>query len=120
MPGNVPRPPEPSPNDTISSTSVTVRWNPPSDPNGEITNYTVNFVATSSTPVSRRKRQAAELRVECIRGGEDNVDRDIIVEGNPPNTFVTLDDLSEYSSHVLSTGILALITLLFFSSLLDL
>ena len=83
--------------DFVSSTSVTVRWNPPSDPNGEIIRYTVNFVAISSTPVSRRKRQAAELRVECIRGGEDNVDRDISVEGNPPNTFVTLDNLSDYS-----------------------
>ena len=74
-----------------------VRWDPPSDPNGEIIRYTVNFVATSSTPASRQKRQAAELRVECIRGGVDNVDRDISVEGNPPDTFVTLDNLSEYS-----------------------
>ena len=90
-------PPVVSQGDIISSTSVTVRWNPPNDPNGEIIRYTVNFVATSTTPVSRRKRQAAELRVECIREGVDNVDRDISVEGNPPNTFVTLDNLSEYS-----------------------
>ena len=101
MPGEVSKPPVVSQDDIISSTSVTVRWDPPSDPNGDIIRYTVNFVAISSTPVSRRKRQADELRVECIRGGEDNVDRDISVEGNPPNTFVTLVNLSEYSMYVL-------------------
>ena len=46
-PGPVLKPPAVDDNE-ITSTSVTLRWAPPPDPNGEIILYTVNIMAVSS------------------------------------------------------------------------
>ena len=65
------------PADSVNSSAVTLTWNPPDMPNGVITSYTVNLVATSSdagiTESGRRKRQVVGLR-ECVtrNGGEVN------------------------------------------------
>ena len=93
------RPPKVQQDDIHSPTSVTIRWNSPFEPD-DIIRYTINYVIISSAPEPEPgcKRQADELlRVECIRGGEDNIDRNVTVVGNPPNTNITLDDLSECS-----------------------
>ena len=104
VPGEVPEPPPV--NDTmINSFSAVIRWNPPTDPNGVILNYTVNFVAVSmvNTPsgnMVRRRRQTSDVTAECIQGGETNIDRNITVE----ETFATLTNLSKCAYFIFYTG----------------
>ena len=100
-PGEVPRPPPPGPEDFLSPFSVIVRWNPPTDPNGVILLYIVNYVAVSSMPpqdMGRRRRQTNGVRVECILGEDMNVSRNMTVDGT--QTTATLTDLSEYKTCV--------------------
>ena len=98
-PGEVPRPPPPvDEGDLLSPFSVTVRWNPPTEPSGVVLRYIVNYVAVSSTPpqdMGRRRRDTGEVRVECILGGRMNVSRNMTVDGT--QTTATLMELSEYS-----------------------
>ena len=78
-------------NDVID---VTVQWAVPSDPNGIITQYNVEFVAISTNfpavPNSqRRKRQPNPVQQECIIGGADSVNRNISVPGNQTSAVLT-------------------------------
>lgn len=57
-PGRVPRPPVPSDNE-ITATRATVRWSPPTDPNGIITDYRVTYTVMQTLP---------ENKSECIIG----------------------------------------------------
>ena len=77
--------------------SAVVRWNPPADSNGVILSYTVNYAVvsnTSSQDTGRRRRQTSGASVECILGGEANVNRNMTVDGT--QTSATLTELSEY------------------------
>ena len=97
-PGEVPRPPPVDEGDLLSPFSVTVRWNPPTDPNGVVLRYIVRYVAVSSTPpqvMGRRRRQTGGVRNECILGGQMNVSRNMTVDGT--QTTATLTELSEYT-----------------------
>ena len=106
VPGLVSEPPE-VPVDTINATSAFLSWDPPPDANGVITKYTVNLVVISSDASTfdstssqgrRRKRETSvDMMVseECIKGGENNADRNITVDGN--QTSLSLRDLSESS-----------------------
>ena len=96
-PGEVPQPP-PVDERNLTPFSAVVRWNPPTNPNGVILHYTVNFVAVSSTPsqsTGRQKRQVGGVRVECILGGQMNINRNMTCDGT--QTTVTLTELSEYA-----------------------
>ena len=68
---------------SVTSSTVTLTWNPPDMPNGVITSYTVNLVATSSnagiTESGRRKRQEVAVVMECVmrNGGEVNSNRTV-------------------------------------------
>ena len=78
--------------------SAVVRWNPPADSNGVILSYTVNYVVvsnTSSQDTGRHRRQTSGASVECILGGEANVNRNMTVDGT--QTSATLTELSEYT-----------------------
>ena len=78
--------------------SAVVRWDPPTDPNGVILHYTVNYVAVPSTlsqDVGRHRRQIDEVMVECILGGDLNINRNMTVDGT--QTTATLTELSEYA-----------------------
>ena len=97
-PGEVQRPPPVNNSNFLDAFSVTVRWNPPTDPNGVVLRYTVNYVAVSSTPpqdMGRRRRETAGVRNECILGGQMNVSRNMTVDGT--QTTATLTELSEYT-----------------------
>ena len=104
-PGEVLRPPPVNNSDFLDAFSVIVRWNPPTDPNGVVLRYTVNYVAVSSTPpqvMGRRRRQTGGVRNEtggvrneCILGGQMNVSRNMTVDGT--QTTATLTELSEYT-----------------------
>ena len=86
------------PGDLLSPFSVVVRWDPPTDPNGVVIRYIVNYVAVSSTPpqeMGRRRRETDGVRNECILGGQMNVNRNITVDGT--QTSATLTELSEYT-----------------------
>ena len=76
--------------------SAVVRWNPPSDSNGVILRYTVNYAAVSNTSqeLERRRRQTSGASAECILGGEMNVNRNLTVDGS--QTSATLTELSKY------------------------
>ena len=96
--GEVPRPPPVEPGDLLSPFSVIVRWNPPTDPNGVVIRYIVNYVAVSSMPpqdMGRRRRQTDGVRNECILGGQMNVSRNMTVDGTL--ITATLTELSEYA-----------------------
>ena len=96
VPGEVDLPPEVESNDFDDAfvngvIDVTVRWNPPGDPNGVITRYNVEFVAISTNfpavPNSqRRKRQPSPVQQECIMGGADSVNRTTSVPGTQNST----------------------------------
>ena len=93
--GEVP-PPPPVDERELTPYSAVVRWNPPADSNGVILRYTVNYVAvsnTSSQDTGRRRRQTSGASVECILGGEANVNRNMTVDGT--QTSATLTELSE-------------------------
>ena len=95
-PGEVPRPPPVEQRDLLSSFSVMVRWNHPTDPNGVVLRYIVNYVAVSSTPpqdMRRRRKQTDGVRVECILGQDMNINRNMTVDGS--QTSATLTELSE-------------------------
>ena len=83
---------------------VTVRWAAPPDPNGNITQYNVEFVAISTNfPVvpdlPRRKRQSnPTVQQECIVGGANNVNRTIDVPGT--QTSANLADLSKWHMYI--------------------
>ena len=79
--------------DTITNTSAVISWDPPSDSNGVIISYTVQYGAVSMAAGGRRRRQIGELLPECIFGGEGNIDRMAVVPGT--NTSLSLDQLSE-------------------------
>ena len=99
--GPVPPPPPVDEGDLLSPFSVIVRWNPPTDPNGVILRYIVNYVAVSSMPpqdMGRRRRQTEGVRNECILGGQMNVSRNMTVDGT--QTTATLTDLSEYKTRI--------------------
>ena len=84
--------------DLLSPFSVIVRWDPPTDPNGVVLRYIVNYVAVSSTPpqdMRRRRRETDGVRNECILGGQMNVNRNMTVDGT--QTSATLTELSEYT-----------------------
>ena len=95
--GEVP-PPPPVNESELTPFSAVVRWNPPSDSNGVILRYTVNYVAvlnTSSQEMGRRRRQTSGASAECILGGQRNVNRNMTVDGS--QTSATLTELSEYT-----------------------
>ena len=97
-PGEVPPPPPVDEGDLLSPFSVIVRWNPPTDPNGVVIRYIVNYVAVSSMPpqgMERRRRQTNGVRVECILGDDMNINRNMTVDGT--QTSATLTELSEYA-----------------------
>ena len=77
--------------------SAVVRWNPPTNANGVILHYTVTVVAISSSPSQssgRQRRQVGGVRVECILGGQMNVNRNMTLDGT--QTTATLTELSKY------------------------
>ncbi len=96
-------PVSPAPSD-INSTSVVLKWNPPLDPNGDITDYTVNL-AILSTDVkryrslkagNRRRRQTGgsnSVTESCVTGRSANLNRNITT-GNAM-TALPVNDLSE-------------------------
>ena len=95
--GEVP-PPPPVDERELTPYSAVVRWNPPADSNGVILQYTVNYVAVSNTlsqDTGRHRRQTSGASVECILGGEANVNRNMTVNGT--QTSATLTELSEYT-----------------------
>ena len=106
VPGPVPEPPE-VPVNTINATSAVLSWDPPSDANGVITLYAVNLVVVSSdastfnSTSSQGRRMKRETSVdmmvseECIKGVENNANRNITVGGD--QTSLSLRDLSESS-----------------------
>ena len=78
--------------------SAVVRWNPPADSNSVILSYTVNYVVvsnTSSQDTGRHRRQTSGASVECILGGQANVNRNVTVDGT--QTSASLTELSEYT-----------------------
>ncbi len=100
VPGDVSRPPV-VPEQVITPFLANISWSPPVDPNGVIIQYSVNFyiVSNDTTSTSRKRRQAVIPTVidpVCVIGGEDNINRNISVTGEPPNTFVILANLSKY------------------------
>ena len=97
VPGDVSRPPT-VPEQEITPFSANVSWNSPADPNGEIIQYTVNVYIVSNDMMSgtRERRQTTLIDSDCVIGGMDNVDRNITVTGEPPNTFIVLENLSKY------------------------
>lgn len=103
VPGVIAQPPE-VPESEVNPFTATITWDPPSKPNGPIIGYTVNLVIVSSNPVvvARRKRQAhgpaGGVKLDCVIGGMENIDRYVSVTGNPPPTSLTLDRLSECCS----------------------
>ena len=97
--GEVP-PPPPVNERELTPYSAIVRWNPPADSNGVILRYTVNYVAVSnasSQDMGRRRRQTGGASVECILGGQANVNRNMTVDGT--QTSATLTGLSEYMGY---------------------
>ena len=104
--GEVPRPPQVPPEDLLSPFSVIVRWDPPTDPNGVVLHYIINYVVVSSTPpqdMARRRRQIEGVGNECILGGQMNVSRNMTVDGS--QTSATLTELSEYIEYMCPTVI---------------
>ncbi len=96
VPGVVARPPD---NQFVMSPfSANVSWNPPVDPNGIITQYTVNyFIVSNDTMSTQRRRQVPMPTVidpVCVVGGMENINRNISVTGEL--TFTILENLSEY------------------------
>lgn len=78
-------------------TAVTVRWNPPRDPNGVITQYNVEFVAISTNfprPLREKRQNDPAVQEACIMGGAGNVNRSISVPGT--QTSATLEGLSKF------------------------
>ena len=95
-PGEVPRPP-PVDARNLTPFSAVVRWSPPTSTNGVILHYTVSFVAIYSSPSQssgRQRRQVGGIRVECILGGQMNVNRNMTLDGT--QTTATLTELSKY------------------------
>ena len=93
--GEVP-PPPPVDERELTPYSAVVRWNPPADSNGVILSYTVNYVVvsnTSSQDTGRHRRQTSGASVQCILGGEANVNRNMTVDGT--QTSATLTGLSK-------------------------
>ena len=92
--GEVP-PPPPVNERELTPFSAVVRWNPPSDSNGVILRYTVNYAAVSNTSqeMERRRRQTSGASAECILGGQRNANRNLTVDGS--QTSATLTELSE-------------------------
>ena len=91
----MPRPPSVDEGD-LSSFSAVVRWNPPVDRNGIILSYTVNYVAISSISLrdwGHHRKQMDGVRLECILGGQMNINRNMTVDGT--QTTATLTGLSE-------------------------
>ena len=85
--------PHPPPVDERELTpySAVVRWNPPADSNGVILSYTVNYVIvsnTSSQDTGRRRRQTSGTSVQCILGGEANVNCNMTVDGTQTFFFL--------------------------------
>ena len=75
----------------INATSVTLTWDPPTDPNGIITSYTVNLEVVTQVDenTSRKKRETAStINILCISGG---VNRNIDVD--PSMTSLSVNDL---------------------------
>ena len=121
VPGIVPRPP-PVDNRDVTSFSAVVRWNPPTELNGVILSYTVNFVAVSmvNTPsgnMGRRRRQTNVVRAECILGGVTNIDRSITVEETSANLtnlskctyFIFILQAMYFISYVCASGVFHLL-----------
>ena len=104
--GEVPKPPPVEQGDLLGPFSVIVRWDPPTDPNGVVLHYTVNYVAVSSTRpqgMGCRRRQTDGVRNECILGGQMSVSRNMTVDGT--QTTATLSELSEYIEYMCPTVI---------------
>ena len=82
----------------INATSAIVRWSPPDDPNGIITNYRVTYNVSSSNPRASQggvvKRQT-DILMECVIGNISNS----ISPGNV--TMALLAGLSELLSFIL-------------------
>ena len=115
--GEVP-PPPPVDERELTPYSAVVRWNPPADSNGVILSYTVNYVVvsnTSSQDTGRRRRQTSGASVQCILGGQANVNRNMTVDGT--QTSATLTELSEYTlSYVSNIYLTVVLTTYSFSS----
>ena len=113
-PGEVPRPPPVPLGDLLSSFSVMVRWNHPTDPNGVVLRYIVNYVAVSSTPpqgMRRRRRETDGVKVECILGQDMNINRNMTVDGT--QTSATLTELSECTLSYVSNIYLTVVSYIF-------
>lgn len=95
VPGDVEQPPEVPP-ENITTTTASVSWQEPRDPNGVIIRYTVNYIAVSMAggPEGKRRRQTGEdILRECIIGGMGNINRTMEVDGT--QISLLLEDLSE-------------------------
>ena len=99
-PGTIPPPNVPTMED-VTAMSAVVGWSPPPDANGVIISYTVNFVILGlvtgpSGSAGRRRRQVGNSVMDCVVGGGNNIDRNVIVAGDQTST--TLANLSELES----------------------
>ena len=83
--------------DNITTTTASVSWEEPPDPNGVIIRYTVNYIAVSMATGGlggKRRRQIREdIIEECIIGGMGNINRTMEVDGT--QISLLLEDLSE-------------------------
>ena len=95
VPGSVPQPPVVD-TDTITTTTAVITWPPPTDPNGVVIRYTVQYIAVGIAGSSQRRKRrqtGSELLPECIYGGVEKINRTQDVPGT--ETSLTLNQLSE-------------------------
>ena len=81
---------------TIATTTAVITWDPPTDPNGVVIRYTVQYIAVGIAGGSQRRKRrqtGSELLPECIYGGVENINRTQVVPGTEMS--LTLDQLSE-------------------------
>jgi hypothetical protein len=104
---------------TLTATSVILKWEPPQDPNGEITAFNINVEAISTDAATfmmgmggtggtggggggagdRRKRQVmTPVNLNCIVGGGTSANRNFSTPGT--RTTLTVSNLSEYRSSI--------------------
>ena len=75
---------------SVNSSAVTLTWKPPDLPNGVITNYTVNLVATSSNAgINESGRQAVGVVSECVMRNGGDMNSNTTVGGDQTSLTVT-------------------------------